>query len=211
MEDEILKDLISSYEEYKAIKESEERRLYLYFILEGLDEDASRTFLSSTGWIIQRIMEINREDADLDPGERKPILLYINSLGGDLVEGMALISVIEKSKTPVWTINMGQWSSMAFLIGIAGDRRLSLPTAIFLLHDGSFSIDGSTNKVIDKASFFSAYEDKVIRKHVCNNKHSRMKIKDYNKIRQQEYYMTAKEALRWGFIDEIVKSIDDIL
>ena len=48
----------------------------------------------------------------------------------------ALVSIIEASKTPIWTINMGQWSSMAFLIGITGHRRLSLPND-FLIADMS--------------------------------------------------------------------------
>ena len=102
---------------------------------------------------MEQIIDCNRIDEGKSPAEREPIRLYINSPGGDVTEGFALISAMELSKTPIHTINMGQWSSMAFLIGIAGHKRFSLPKASFLMHDGSIFLYGSANKVKDRIEF----------------------------------------------------------
>ncbi|MBQ3453120.1 ATP-dependent Clp protease proteolytic subunit [Candidatus Saccharibacteria bacterium] len=134
---------------------------------------------SIASFIVEQILDINRIDDGIDPEEREPIRLYINSPGGDVTEGFALISAIEISKTPVYTINMGQWSSMAFLIGIAGHKRFSLPKASFLMHDGSIFLYGSANKVKDRVEFENRFENEVVKPFVLA--HSKMLEEDYDK------------------------------
>ena len=143
-----------------------------------------------------------------DPAEREPIRLYINSPGGDVTEGFALISAMELSKTPIHTINMGQWSSMAFLIGIAGHKRFSLPKASFLMHDGSIFLYGSANKVKDRIEFENRVEDEVVKPFVLE--HSKMSEEEYDKLDRKEFYMLAKDALKYGFIDEVITELDAI-
>lgn len=186
------------------------RRLYLYGEISDIDEESAFiTDISKTGELISYIMSFNYEDKDKDLLHREPIILYINSPGGDLNEGFALIDAITLSKTPVWTINMGQWSSMSFLIGIAGHRRLSLPSSIFLLHDGISGAFGSANKVQDRLEFEKHYEIEIVKKHVLA--HSNMDSIDYDALARVEYYMLPETALKRGFIDEIVSDIDTIL
>ena len=209
IDDEILRDIVDNLEDYRIVKEADDRRLYLSYALENLEEEQHRRFLSSTGWMIQRIMEINREDKGVPIKDRKPIKLYINSLGGDQTEGLALISTIFASKTPIWTINMGSWNSMAFLIGISGIKRFAMPYSTFLMHEGSWSVEGATNKVIDKAHFQEKIEESFIKPLVINQ--SKMTEADYDDARRKEFLLTAEEALKLGFIDKIVKTLDDIL
>ena len=195
-------------DQYLRMKDTRERRLYLYGSIGIVDCDIFDES-SITAWLIEQIMTFNRIDEGTPPHEREPIRLYINSPGGDLVEGMALISVIELSKTPVWTINVGQWCSMAFLIGIAGARRLSLPNATFLMHDGTSGAFGSTSKVQDQMEFEKRFEREVVKAHVL--KHSTMKSVDYDALARVELYMLPEDARERGFIDDIVEDIDDIL
>ena len=210
MRDSDLKDLARSIEEYDYIKETEQRRLYLFREIDWInDEGMGNIYVSQCGRIIQKIMKYNREDAGKDLEDRKPIILYINCPGGDVNEGFGLVSAIEASSTPVYTVNLGQWSSMAFLIGISGDKRFALSHTTFLMHDGNFYAEGSTNKVIETAEFMQNFERDVVKKHVL--KHSNMKARDYNKKVKNEYYMLPKEALEWGFIDKIVTNLDEIL
>ena len=75
---------------------------------------------------VRHIMQFNREDADIPAEERKPIILYVSSNGGDVDAGFELIDVIMNSKTPVYTINLGYQYSMGFLIGLAGHKRYAL-------------------------------------------------------------------------------------
>lgn len=195
--------------DFKRARELEDRRVYLYGEILPLDSDDSfYADASIASFIVEQILDINRIDDGIDPEEREPIRLYINSPGGDVTEGFALISAIEISKTPIYTINMGQWSSMAFLIGIAGHKRFSLPKASFLMHDGSIFLYGSANKVKDRVEFENRFENEVVKPFVLA--HSKMLEEDYDKLDRKEFYMLASDALELGFIDEIVTDMGAI-
>lgn len=199
-----------SSREFSHLQEYYDRRLYLYGVIDSQDEYDGMIHSTTATDIVESIMNINRADASLPEGEkREPIMLYINSPGGSPVEGFAIIEAIKASKTPVTTINMGQWSSMAFLIGITGHLRLSLPNMTFLLHDGWNLMANSSNKVRDRARFDARYEKKVIREHVL--KHTKLSKQEYKKRAREEFYMLAEDALKYGVIDQIVTDINDIL
>ena len=195
--------------EFRRASELNDRRVYLYGEILPLDSDDSfYADASITSFIVEQILECNRVDAGIDPEEREPIRLYINSPGGDVTEGFALISAIELSQTPVYTINMGQWSSMAFLVGIAGHKRLSLPRASFLMHDGSIFLYGSTNKVKDRVEFENRVEEEMVKPFVLA--HSKMTEEAYDKLDRKEFYMLADDALEFGFIDEVITDLQAI-
>ena len=198
-------------EEYQNLKDREERRLYLTREIMSLDYDEGNyyEFNSWVGQIILDILEYNREDEGKPIAERKPIKLYINSPGGEVVEGFPLISTIELSKTPVYTINIGQWSSMSFLIGITGHKRFALPYTTFLLHDGSTVNYGTTSKALDKAKFDGRFEQEVVKPHVL--KHSNMTSAEYDGLLMVEYYMLPQDAKSHHFIDHIIDDIKDLL
>ena len=196
-----------SIDDWRYLKELEDRRLYLYGPVTSLSGAVCSECASEE--IVDNIINYNRLDHGKEPKDRTPIRLYINSPGGDVNEGFAIISAIETSKTPIYTINVGQWSSMAFLIGIAGQKRFSLPYSMFLMHDGSQIALGSSNKVQDQIDFSKKFEDEVIKPHVL--KHSNMKSTNYDALARVEYYMLPKDALEYEFIDEIVTDIDTIL
>ena len=200
----------STIEEIERINARTMRRLYLYGEITSVDEDEVG-FLNSSivSQLIDDILDCNRMDKDIEPEEREPVYLYINSPGGNMTEGFALISMMELSKTPIYTINVGEWSSMSFLIGITGKKRLSLPNTTFLLHDGFSIAGGTTNKVQDRVDFEKKFENDVIKKHIL--KHSKMKGIDYDALKRVELYMLPEDALERGFINEIVTDIDTIL
>lgn len=197
-------------EEYLHLKDLENRELYLVREINPLcAEDGANMFLSTVNYIIKHIIEFNAQDKGLDPSQRQPIKLFINSPGGSVSEGFPLVSTIELSKTPVHTVNIGTWSSMAFCIGIAGHKRFALPYTKFLLHEGSTFAGGASGAVQDAIDFEKRYKDEVIKKHVLE--HSKMTEQEYASLLRCEYYMLPQDALRHGFIDDIVTDIDAIL
>ena len=195
--------------EYLGFKDVLDRRLYLSGAISYDDDAFSDPGMMSPEDIVQYIFQFNREDRGLKPEDRKPIRLYINSPGGDIEQGFPIVSAIQLSQTPIHTINVGEWASMAFLIGITGHRRLSLPNMQFLMHDGSNFIHGSTGKVQDQADFNKRFEKDVVRRHVLS--HSKITEKEYDKRFREEWYMLPEDALEKGFIDRIVESLDEIL
>ncbi len=198
-------------EDYLWEQKCASRRLYLYGAIEDAVE-ASENFDSVTSiasQVVQMILRYNSEDSGIERDKRRPIVLYINSPGGDITEGFALVSVIKASTTPVYTVNLGQWCSMAFLIGIAGDKRYSLQRALFLLHDGSTAYFGTTNKAQDTFKFNERFEDDVVRKHVLEC--TKISPEEYDRHKRVEWYMLPEDALKYGCIDEIVENLDSII
>ena len=200
--------LIYNYCEYEMFQDYQDRRLYLTAPISEV-EDYEAGYLSSCSRIVDDILAYNREDMGISTEERRPIRLYINSPGGSVTEGFSVISAIELSQTPIYTINIGQWSSMAFLIGISGHLRFSLPYMTFLMHDGTNFAFDSGSKAQDKMKFDDRFEREVTKKHVL--KHSRMTATEYDALARVEYYMLPEDALERGFIDEIVTDITSIL
>ena len=195
--------------EFRRMREIDDRRLYLYGEIVSVSGDCFDYADSSiASMLVEEILNINRLDDGKPIEEREPIRLYINSPGGEPTEGFALIAAIELSKTPVYTINIGQWSSMAFLVGIAGHKRFSLPYVSFLMHDGSIFLYGSANKVKDRVAFEDRIEEKIVKPYVL--KHSKMSSDTYDKLDRKEFYMLPEEALVYGFIDEIIDNLEAI-
>lgn len=151
--------------------------------------------------IVRHILQINREDAEIPPEERKPILLYIASNGGDVDAGFELIDAIECSKTPVYTINMGYQYSMGFLIGLAGHKRFAMKHAKYLHHDGSSYAYNSGAKLQDQMKFQERVEERI-KEYVMS--HSRLTAEEYESKFRVEWYMFADEAKEKGFVDYIV-------
>lgn len=196
--------------EYEDYLDRLDRRIYLTReISDDIIDSSMDSGLSLSTIIVDAIIAYNRADVGLAKKDRAPIRLYINSPGGNIMDGFAIVGAIKTSKTPVYTINIGQWASMAFLVGISGHKRFSLPDMTFLMHDGSNFVIGSTNKVQDQMDFNRRYEKEVIRAHVLEC--GKMSAEEYDSRVREEVYMLPSDALKYGFIDKIVKSLDEVI
>lgn len=197
--------------ELAKVNEVNNRRLYLFGEILSVDscEDEFDPYVSPTSMLVKQILSFNKADIGLAPAKREPIILYINSPGGELIEGFPLISAIELSKTPVYTVNVGEWCSMAFLIGITGHKRFSLPYMTFLMHEASGAMVGKISDMEAKLDFDKRFNRCVTREHIL--RHSTMDATVYDAVCKSEFYMLTDEALKYGFIDEIVTDIDTIL
>lgn len=150
---------------------------------------------------IRHIMQINREDMGVAREDRKPIILYVSSNGGDVDAGFALVDVILSSETPIYIVNQGYQYSMGFLIGLAGHKRFAMPHAKFLMHDGSQFIYNSGAKAQDQMEFNKKQEERI-KQYVL----SRTKITSemYDSQMRKEWYMFADEAKALGVTDYII-------
>ena len=186
--------------DYLLLKDLERRKLYLsggFDAIENREKNCNQC-LSGPSYIIKQILDFNEQDKGLDLEERIPIRLFINSPGGSTCEGSPLVSAIELSKTPIYTINTGTWGFMALRIGIAGHKRFALPCTLFKIAPIISSEDG----------FDTRYGEEIIEKHILE--HSKMIAAEYHALDKAKY-MLPEDALRYGFIDEIITDIDTIL
>lgn len=76
-------------------------------------------------------------------GNYSRILLFINSTGGFISDGQAVIDTVACLPIPVWTINLGAAFSMGLSIFLSGERRFAMPGAAFMAHCMSYGNNGS--------------------------------------------------------------------
>lgn len=184
-------------EEMFYLKDLKQRKLFLN---EGINQ-------SSIAEVVKHIMQYNCEDKGTEPEDRPPIKLYVVSEGGDVDSGFELIDVIQSSKTPVYTINLGYQYSMGLLIGISGHKRYATRNAKYLMHDGSNFVYNSGAKAQDQMKFNSRVEDRI-KEYILSR--SNLSSEEYDAKLRVEWYMFADEAKERGFVDYIIGEDCDI-
>ena len=132
--------------------------------------------------------------------KRKPIKIYIDSVGGDIMGTLTIIDSIRQSNTPVYTINTGQAYSGGFFCFIAGHKRISYPNASFLFHEGSTGTFADANKFNNWADFY-----KKILKRLRNItlEFTNINEEEYNEHQKDDWWFFVEEALEKGICDEI--------
>lgn len=153
------------------------------------------------------ILKYNAMDKGIPENDRHPVLLYINSCGGSVLDGMSLISTILNSKTPVYTINLGYNFSMGLHLCLSGKKRYAYPDSVFLMHDGSAGNWDNNAKILDWAKFLTM-QNKRIKDYVL--KYSKMTSEKYDSVFREDWFFFGKEAKEYGFVDIIIGEDCDI-
>lgn len=190
------------YEDKYAMEDVANRRLFLNV---EIDDDIIDT-------TVYHILRYNRLDKDIPVEDRKPIIIFINSPGGSVTSGYALIDAITTSKTPVYTVNLGIAYSMGFLIYIAGERRYSMPSATCLCHDGSTAAWDSMSKVRDRVEFETGQMEQHTQQYIISR--TNITREQYLENYRKEWYFYPTEAKKLGVTTHIVGedcTLDDIL
>lgn len=152
--------------------------------------------------IVYHIMRYNRLDKGIDVQDRKPIIVYINSPGGSVVDGYGLVDAILCSKTPVYTVNLGQCSSMGFLIFIAGHRRYSMPHAEYLMHEGYTGALDNMSKVKERIDFEAGELEQATKAYVIQQ--TKISEELYREKYRCEWYFLPDKAKELGVTHYIV-------
>jgi ATP-dependent Clp protease protease subunit len=147
--------------------------------------------------IIAEILHLEARDPD------KEIQLYINSPGGVAYAGMAIYDVMQHVRPPVSTICVGMGMSAAAMILCAGapGKRLALPSAKIMIHQGSAGTRGAPSDMeIQLREVLSTTK----RMAEIIAFHSGRSLEQVERDLDRDYFMTAQEALEYGIIDEVL-------
>jgi ATP-dependent protease ClpP protease subunit len=134
-----------------------------------------------------------------------PIQIYLSSPGGDVDGGLliqAAISQARRSGRKVHIHVMGYAMSAAFDVVQVCDYRTAEPNAAFMTHEEQFGVEGSSSDVANTAAFSQKMEK--IQWEILTSRTGQPAKYYQDKTKSKEWYMTAKEALAEGFIDEII-------
>jgi ATP-dependent Clp protease protease subunit len=137
----------------------------------------------------------------LDP--EKDISLYINSPGGVAYAGMAIYDVIQHVRPDVSTICVGMGMSAAAMVLCGGTpgKRLALPNARIMIHQGSAGTRGAPSDMEIQLREVLALTRRMaeIIAH-----HSGKSVEQVARDIDRDYFMTPEEAMAYGLIDDII-------
>lgn len=162
----------------------------------------------SVGAIVRQIECINMYDT-IQHGnnptydrEKFPIYIVINSGGGSIYDGFALVATIQGSKTPVVTQAQGHCMSMALLVFAAGHYRTADKRTTFMYHQGRGVIGGSfaemETSVEEQQRIMALYDSEL-----ANMTKLDQMYLDILKDKNLNHYFTAEKALEYGIADKI--------
>ena len=162
-----------------------------------LGEDVNATTASL---VVAQLLFLESEDPD------KEINLYINSPGGSVTDGLAIVDTMNYIKCPVSTTCIGLAASFGAVLLANGEKgkRYATPNAEILIHQpliGGHGITGQTTDIKIHA------ENMIKTRERLNKILSDRTGKPLEQIMQdteRDHYMAAEEALEYGLIDEIL-------
>lgn len=133
-------------------------------------------------------------------GDVKKLNIYINSLGGSVFDGQAIYSQLKRHKAEKTVYIDGIAASIASVIALAGDKIIMPKNALFMIHRAwTFQI-GNANDMRKMADDLDVVDETIL--NVYREKTALLRD-EILELMDAETWMTADEALDYGFVDEI--------
>lgn len=164
-----------------------------------LAEDVNPT---SASLVVAQLLFLESEDPD------REIHLYINSPGGSITDGMAIVDTINYIKCPVSTICVGLAASMGAVLLASGEKgkRYATPNAEILIHQpliggNGGGLSGQTTEIKIHAEHMVKTREKL---NKLLSERTGQDLATIERDTERDNYMTAEEALKYGLIDGIM-------
>jgi ATP-dependent Clp protease protease subunit len=147
--------------------------------------------------VIAQLLFLQSEDP------KKDISLYINSPGGVVTSGLAIIDTMNHIKPDVSTVCVGIAASMGALILSAGEKgkRFALPNAEVMIHQPSGGAEGMASDIEISARRILKNRE-VLNKMLAKN--TGQPLSKIEKDVDRDFFMIADEAKKYGIIDKIL-------
>jgi ATP-dependent Clp protease, protease subunit len=138
----------------------------------------------------------------------KDIHLYINSPGGSVTAGMAILDTMRFIKPPVCTICIGEASSMGALLLATGEKgkRFSLPNARIMIHQPLGGFHGQATDIQIRAREMLRVKD-ILNRILAEA--TGQPFEQMEADTERDNFMSAEEALEYGLIDKIIATRQD--
>jgi len=149
--------------------------------------------------IIAQLLFLDAQDPTKD------IYLYVNTPGGSVSAGLAIVDTMNFIKADVQTIVMGTAASMGTIIASSGakGKRFMLPNAEYMIHQPMGGTGGGTQQTdMAIAAEHLLKTRNKLEQILADN--SGKTVKQIHKDAERDYWMTAEETLAYGFIDKIM-------
>jgi len=164
----------------------------IIFIGTPIDDDIANL-------VIAQMLFLAKEDPDRD------IDVYINSPGGSVIAGLAIYDTMQFIKPDVATTCVGHAMSMGAVLLAAGahGKRLALPNARIMIHQGSAGFHGTPSDIDIIAKEVLRYKSLLID---LLAKHTQQPRDRVEKDIDRDFYMSPEEASDYGIVDKVLAS-----
>ena len=165
------------------------------FLWTDVNDDSAKS-------VVTKLLSLDAEDSN------EEIVMYINSPGGAIHEGMAIYDSIQAIGSPVSTVCMGMAASMGAMLLAAGapGRRFAWPHARIMIHQPLImgTITGSATDLDIRARETIRYREELNR---LLAEHTGQEVEKIAHDTDRDYFMSAEEAKEYGLIDDVITTI----
>ncbi len=148
--------------------------------------------------IIAQLLFLEKENPDED------IQMFINSYGGQVTAGMAILDTMNYIKCDISTTAIGIAASMGTVLLTNGTKgkRFALPNSKIHIHQPLGGVEGQASDIAIEAK--EIIKTREVLYKILSEKTGRS-IKQIEKDADRDKYFTAKEAKEYGLIDRVIR------
>ena len=149
--------------------------------------------------VVAQLLFLESENPDKD------INMYINSPGGSVTAGLAIYDTMQYVHCPIQTICLGQAASMAAILLAGGTKgkRIALPSSRVMIHQPRGGVGGQESDIAIQAKEIIRLKQLSI-EYLA--KATGQTEKTIAKDMERDFYMSAKDALEYGVIDQVMEA-----
>jgi ATP-dependent protease ClpP protease subunit len=144
-------------------------------------------------WLEERLLEANGEDVKIE----------LSSPGGFVFPGLAMFNLIKNYPGHVTTHLMGLAASMASYVALAGDTRTSEKTGVFMLHEVSIGVRGTSDDMFSAGKLAKGLTNLLAKVY---SEKSGISLKDIKEMMKAETWLFGDEIKKAGFVQEITNT-----
>ena len=148
--------------------------------------------------IIAQLLFLEKEN------EKEDIQMFMNTPGGHIHSGLAIVDTMNYIKCDISTIAVGMAASMGSILLSMGTKgkRFALPNSKILIHQPIGGTDGQASDIAIEAEEILKLKEKL---NQMLSKATGQSIKQIEKDVDRDKYFTAKEAKEYGLIDKVIR------
>jgi ATP-dependent Clp protease protease subunit len=166
----------------------------IIFVGGGIDDNLANT-------VVAQLLHLEGEDT------QKDIYMYINSPGGSISSGLAIYDTMQYIKPAVSTICIGMAASMAAVLLAAGakGKRTALPNSRIMIHQPWGGTQGRAADIEIQAKEILYLRGRM---NDILHQHTGKSVAEIAADTDRDYFLSAKEAQKYGLIDDVIEKRD---
>ena len=184
-----------------GVVDSKQKRIRPLYFHDSVDDNSVLRLMMDLRYLTE---DMESELPKNEDGTYKPIWIYINSCGGNLMSGFNAMDEIANisKKFPIYTLIDGKAASAATLMSISGAKRYMKNNSFMLIHELSSGMMGKYSDMSETMQNMTMFMGKI---KDAYKKYTHVPPDALDEILKHDIWWDSKTALDYGLVDEIVE------